>query len=348
MKKIILLLTIISLCSCKAIHEKFHKNTDAQNISDIANDRLIAMKGYQPIDPIKINSEQKNDTIGIRNILKELPNEATRIAIGKLDMNGSISFGPFNIAKSGESYTIVVDYIKYITTSIPAKFSSEYSEDDIENIKKNMYLDALDYYDEQSPTEEMHPKMDSTEIGKKQIDKNIYFKTNHGEIKYKEIQKTESLKDFTYANASDQDIKIPVYVGVGLRIQASVTVIKDSLNLNLGSLYGLGVAASQNQLTGTLVIQTLGISGETISSTIPIPGRINESTIQSAMQSLGVIKSKIYDTKTDIVPQVVAFGLPFSVKGAKDLIETSLHKTPPTVIINEKGAISFREIEWND
>ncbi len=62
------------------------------------------------------------------------------------------------------------------------------------------------------------------------------------------------------------------------------------------------------------------------------------------MQSLATIKSKIYDSKTYIIPQVVAFGLPYSIEGAKDLLESTLHTEPPLMLINDIGEIDFEKI----
>ncbi len=165
--------------------------------------------------------------------------------------------------------------------------------------------------------------------------------TNHGSVEEFNAELLSPSNNLNSAKSKKHNIKIPVYVGVGLRIQASVTVLKDSVNL--GSLYGLGIAASQNKLNGTLIIQTLGISGENISPIIPIPDRINESTIQAAMQSLATIKSKIYDKKTKIIPQVVAFRLPYSINGAKNLIESTLHTAPPLLSINNKSEITLKQ-----
>ncbi|GGG25446.1 hypothetical protein GCM10011344_27630 [Dokdonia pacifica] len=340
MEKGIYYLLILFFSSCGV----FKEDQTVNNINNRANDVTLAMKGYQPIDPIKILVKTQNDSISMNQIINQLPNEATRIAIGKINQNGSIAFGPFNVAKAGESYTVIVDYIKYITTSIPAEYNEEYQIDDYAT--NSLKRDWLKIYNgEANPKKELFTKLDTTLIGKKIINRQTELRTNHGVVstqkrEYRFIVDTKK-KSFSHK------VKIPVYVGVGLRIQASVTVVKDSLSLNLGSLYGLAIAASKDQLNGTLVIQTLGISGENISPAVPIPDRINETTIQAAMQSLATIKSKIYDVKTQITPQVVAFGLPYSIEGAKDLIESSLHTDPPLVIINSKREINFQEKNLN-
>ncbi len=98
---------------------------------------------------------------------------------------------------------------------------------------------------------------------------------------------------------------IPVYVGVGLRLTASVTVFEGKVDL--GNLFALGIAAEAKKVSGTLVIQTLGISGESISTLIPIPSEINITTIQNAILSIGAIKAKIYEDDIMINPRVVGF-----------------------------------------
>lgn len=299
MKIFLYLLLLISFISCGSVADN-----NATKLNDKINETLFALKGYQPIDPISINDTK----IEQDSIIDYFPNEAARVAVGTVNKNGTITFGPGTVAVSGESYTVIIDYIKYHTTSIPAQYSYE-----------QQYIS------------------DRTEIEET-------LQTQFGIIKSHKNLSVSAAKDSTKSfTGNKQKIKIPVYVGVGLRIQANITVLKDSLGLNLGSLYNLGVAASQNQINGTLIIQTLGISGKQISSAIPIPDKINESTIQNAIIALATIKSKLYDTDTSIKAHVVGFGLPFNMNGAKDLIEATLHSNPPTVSKKKKGSLAFEE-----
>ena len=305
MKKILYLIISVLTINCSSL-----RSNNAESVNERANQQLFALKGYQPIDPITIDDSE----VKIDSMIYYFPNEATRVAIGKIDRNGSLSFGTNTIGRKGESYTIIIDYIKYHTTSIPAR-----------------YTYAQDYSEENTLVDES-------------------LETIFGSIanskKYKSsLVQQDSLQS---QNRNKQEVKIPVYVGVGLRIQANILVIKDSLNINLGSLYNLGVAASQNEINGTLIIQTLGISGQQISSAIPIPDKISESTIQNAITSLATIKSKLYDKDTSIKPQVVGFGLSFNINGAKDLIEATLHSSPPKVLSKLNKGLIFEEKEFVD
>jgi hypothetical protein len=90
-----------------------------------------------------------------------------------------------------------------------------------------------------------------------------------------------------------------------LRITANVTVKSGSISL--GNLFGIGASAALNQTSGTLTVQTLGITGNGISSLIPIPSELNTTTIQNAILSLGAIKAKIYEPSTILSPRVIGF-----------------------------------------
>lgn len=101
------------------------------------------------------------------------------------------------------------------------------------------------------------------------------------------------------------DSRIPVYVGVGLRFTATITVNQGTVDL--GNLFALGLAAEAKKVTGTLVIQTLGISGKDISALIPMPSQINTTTIQNAIMSLSTIKAKSYDDTAEVNPRILGF-----------------------------------------
>ena len=107
------------------------------------------------------------------------------------------------------------------------------------------------------------------------------------------------------ATPGESDAIIPVYIGVGLRFTANITVNEGSVDL--GNLFALGLAAESKKVTGTLIIQTLGISGKDISSLIPMPSQINTTTIQNAIMSLASIKAKIYEDDAELTPRVVGF-----------------------------------------
>ncbi|WP_116790133.1 hypothetical protein [Flavobacterium psychrotrophum] len=97
----------------------------------------------------------------------------------------------------------------------------------------------------------------------------------------------------------------PLYVGIGLRLTVNITVNEGSIDL--GNLFALGIAAQAKKVSGSLVVQSLGISGDKITGLIPMPSEISPTSIQNAIMALATIKSKIYDTDTKITPRTIGF-----------------------------------------
>lgn len=211
--------------------------------------------GYQPIDPVPVSvvSEPAGATYSQDQLLNALPDETMRIAIGQVDANGNVTYGPASVSASNSDYVVTIDYVKSTTNSIAISFV--------------------------------------TIGGKRQAQLAV--------------------------SASKVDAMVPVYVGVGLRLTASVRTTK--ANINLGNLIALGAAAQAGDVSGTLVVQTLGLSGENISTALPIPTELTSSSIQTAIQSLGTMKAKLYDTKTSVVPRVV--GVYNNLGGGRDTID---------------------------
>lgn len=199
--------------------------------------QLAPSYGYHPIDPLPVRLKAEAPPSNAK-ILDALPDETMRIAIGQIQANGGITFGPAKAGVAGNSYVVVLDYVKFETKSFGVDIS-------VADGRKTASLSA-----QKSPP-----------------------------------------------------VIVPVYVGVGLRLTANITVNEGSVDL--GNLFALGAAAQAKQVSGTLVVQTLGISGESVSTIIPMPSEINASTIQNAIMALGAIKAKIYDTGTRINPRVV-------------------------------------------
>lgn len=108
---------------------------------------------------------------------------------------------------------------------------------------------------------------------------------------------------------SGKVISVPVYVGVGLRLTATVKVRKG--NVNLADLGALSAAAEAEKVQGALVVQTLGLNGPKIAATIPMPGELNPTTIQNAAVALGAIKALLYAEDTQRQPRVVGIHYPF-------------------------------------
>lgn len=93
-------------------------------------------------------------------------------------------------------------------------------------------------------------------------------------------------------------------VGVGLRIRANIETRKSGLNL--GGLFGIGLQAEQNKLSGTLTIDVIGMESKEVTSLIPLPSEISPASIQNVLQSMAAIKAQIYNSETRLYPQIIA------------------------------------------
>jgi hypothetical protein len=93
----------------------------------------------------------------------------------------------------------------------------------------------------------------------------------------------------------DSEFSIPVYIGVGLRLVADIEVLKGSVNL--ASLGSIAASVEAGNSTGSLTVQTLGISGENIDSSLPLPSKLNQTTIENAILSIGAMKALTYGGK---------------------------------------------------
>ncbi len=198
--------------------------------------------GYHPLDPLPIKIDAVGDKpLTNSRLLNSLPDETMRLAIGQISKSGGLKFGTATAGYEGNSYVVILDYIKFNTNSFNVKLEKENA------------------------------------------------------IEMKAILLADT--------AQNADVVVPVYIGIGLRLTANITVNKGQVDL--GNLFAIGAQAAAQKISGTLTVQTLGISGESISGSIPMPSEINATTIQNAILALGTIKAKLYEDKTLITPRVV-------------------------------------------
>ena len=257
---------------------------------------------YIPIDPLPIFIERGRscgEAGKFSDLLESLPDQAVRLAIGEFDASGSLTFGPVAIGVEGRSYQVILDYISVDASQLPVFIHvdkvrraenddslSVYQEQDLYAADTKSHRNRIDYRYSVKPAPRFNPENGTARA---------YFDT---------------LKN------SDDLVVFPVYFGVGLRLTATVTVIKGKVTLS--SLGALAAEANAGKLTGTLVVQTLGITGPNVSAALPLPSAINETTIQNAILALGSIKALLHDQGTTIRPRVVGIYNP--IGGGQEVV----------------------------
>jgi hypothetical protein len=93
-------------------------------------------------------------------------------------------------------------------------------------------------------------------------------------------------------------------IGVGLRIKAIIKTSK--ADLNLGSLLAIGLEAKNGRLHGGLSVDVVGIDSEGVTNLIPLTSEIDQTSIQTALQALASIKTKIFADDTELTPHLVS------------------------------------------
>jgi hypothetical protein len=92
-------------------------------------------------------------------------------------------------------------------------------------------------------------------------------------------------------------------IGIVFRVQAEL--ISKSKEVNLNGLFSIGLAAQSGAISGSLKVQVHGLSGEPVSSLLPLPSDISEASLQAAMQSVALLKAKVWDSRVSVIPQEI-------------------------------------------
>lgn len=244
---------------------------------------------YIPIDPLPIFQEPGRsceDNLNFKEILESLPDQAVRLAIAQVNGKASGSFGPAAVGYENNSYQVVLDYISVDATQLPI-----YVKRVISSTGRSVAL-----FDDSVKQATRYIVTAAPRI-------NPFVKNE--------------MKEFTRDIDKGELVVVPVYIGVGLRLTASVFIQKGSVNLS--SLGALAAGAEAGKLTGSLTVQTLGITGDNISTSLPLPSEINQTTVQNAILSLGSIKAVLYDkVNTKLTPRIV--GLYNPIGGGKEIV----------------------------
>lgn len=92
-------------------------------------------------------------------------------------------------------------------------------------------------------------------------------------------------------------------VGVGFRLTAKITTYK--ANVNLSSVSALGLAAETNKLSGTMKIETIGVTPKNDSGMMLSSTKIDETSISNTLQAIAVLQSKMVEADTHLDPQII-------------------------------------------
>lgn len=134
-------------------------------------------------------------------------------------------------------------------------------------------------------------------------------------VEYKDAEKKNKIEfiDLERAYSDNEDFSdmgethsIPIYTGIGLRLKA--TFVADSAGINVNGIFGISGSFNSKNVKGNLIIQSMGISGKSVS--LPLPSEINPTSIQNAMMAISSIRALVYTSEKDdlqITPRVIGY-----------------------------------------
>jgi hypothetical protein len=272
-----------------------------------------------------------------KEVLKYLPDNALRISVQEIKANGEIKFGAVGATAKGSRYLVTFDHIISDSSSFDiwiAKTAIDWST----GIRQPIPIrDRLNSGTHIIGTEQYHFRAESPDN-----------QTPPSDVEIKQIFYPWKLKkmfawldkeqfDHNLAEAGElkltyEKLSIPMYIGVGLRVEAEIVSAEGGLNISgLQSLSG-------SQFSGNLVTKTLGINGEGVQAAIPSDSELNRTSIQNSIIATAKIKTLLYaggDTALSLTPRVVGIYLP--VPADLKLINGIIGKLSGADIIWEEG-----------
>lgn len=265
---------------------------------------------YIPLDPLPVSEERGrgcfNDDRGeneLRPVLPSLPDNAVRMAVRQLDSTGSATVGPATVGVENSQYQVILDYINADVVNMRLLITRAPDNATTGEPGKIVRIQRLPQYD--------------------------YAAAPEPAAAAAEGAAGPAADSARAIRAQDQEVVIPVYVGVGLRLTANVNVLKGKVNLS--SLGALAAEAQAGNISGSLIVQTLGITGKQVTSSLPLPSELNATTIQNAILALGSVKAVVYDqASTIVIPRVTGIYNPLGKSDERtvNLIVSELAREP--------------------
>lgn len=261
---------------------------------------------YVPIEPLKVDITSSD--IGTRKLTKNdilyaLPDNSVRIASRKISGFGTTDIGTIgvNTGYAGNSYEVIIDYVT--TETVNVRFKGYWQSFDTnkfgeiilrDNKKKSFYQRPINTKASGECTPENKEGCGTTW---KLIITAIEHPNKEDEYIYLENNPVTVVEETPF--------NIPVYIGLGLRIKANVTIIEGSIDFT--GLGAITTAVEKGEASGSISVQTIGVTGPAPRMNLKMINEITENTVIDQIQTLASVKTAIEGSDTIISPRVVGF-----------------------------------------
>ena len=261
---------------------------------------LASNYGYIPLDPLPVAqtmlARSCTEAVGAggkppqwKPMLEALPDLSIRFAVAELAGNGQLAFGPSKVTAKGSAYRAILDYVN--VDVVPVEFR-------IRRRIVNKVGDEKWAFVSQSLPGEWNTVAYEAEI------------VGAPESAHPTPSIWDKLRQPQIAENYER-VTVPVYIGLGLRLSADIRALEGGINLSgLGSI---GAQADAKRLTGTLTVQTLGVTGKAVATALPLPNKLDQTTIENGILSIGTSRAILYNTGADQIttsPRIVGLYSP--------------------------------------
>lgn len=274
---------------------------------------LAGGASYIPIEPFPVRTVwdascmltepekalNRVEAVHVTPLQSAMPDQTVRMAVAEIKGSISTGFGPATMGAEGESYQVVVDYA--VSDVVAASF---WVRRQVSGQIQSTGLFGTKYYWPQ------YKEGQTLEIGQITPATVLSSYTIYPKPTKRQAVQAESIPVIPENERSSFElITLPLYVGYGLRITATINVLKGEVAI--GGLSQLAAEASAGTVTGSMVVQTLGMTGELVSTNLPLPNELDRSTAQNAILAIGSIKALLHDPDMKIYPRIIGLYNPY-------------------------------------
>lgn len=313
--KTLIILIVVFLSGCANIAPLDFGKTTAERKAGYS---------YIPVEPSEVNINCKQlsgdgnncGSVTKTSLLNALPDNSVRIAtrLVSSDMKAGIPAFGAEIGLEGNSYEVIIDFVN--TQTINKQFIGVWSvtvPDTVTPSDRRCYPyersvlanNPLNAYEVWTLRADPNNDIEKFNQGESARSENKQIRLRCGALaNYFDLTDGDTIP-YDKIAVTPEKFNVPVYIGIGLRLRANVTVKKGEVNLS--NLTALTAAVESGDATGTMSVQTIGISGRAARTSLLLLDKIDMTTIQNAIQVLASIKASIELEDTTITPRIVGF-----------------------------------------
>lgn len=328
-KIIFAVVVVASVGGCKIYPASSYDETSGYTYIPLDPLRVITAKGENCTAEEKVlgGSSEPSASPQFKDVLSSLPDNTVRMVVENFTSGGSVTYGVGKIGGNSEHYRVTADYISADTINFRLWINKQVR---YRNAKIAVFGGSELENSNWQQVSILDPLTSEYSYGNATANRQSVVAERYNVLTDSDY-KDRSNKVSGGAGLIFTPYNIPVYVGIGIRITSNVEITGSKANLS--GIGVIGAEAQANNLKGSLIVQTLGVSGKAVSSALPMHSELNATTAQNALIAAASIKTLIYSDDTEVYPRIVGLYLP--LPSSRPLVNSII------------SAISSSNIEWS-